>query len=91
MRFDSRELGLRDQFAQLAAVHVPWYHQEETRDPSRAGCRATFVGKLDAGNFHMMLRSRLFTRQPLLVPVQTNCHGSDGTGRAAIDHAASLG
>ena len=35
-----------EQFAQLAAVHAPWYHQEDKRDPGRIGCRATFVGKL---------------------------------------------
>ena len=54
-----------EQFAQLAAVHAPWYHQEETRDPSRVGC-----GKLDAGNFHMILKSRLYASEPVLVPVQ---------------------
>ena len=61
-----------EQFTQLAAVHAPWYHQEETRDPSRVGCQAAFVGKLDAGNFHMILKSRpwLYACEPVLVPIQ---------------------
>ena len=61
------------QFAQLAAVRDACYHKEETRDPSRVDCRATFVGKL-------ILKSRLE------VPVQalTNMsHDREAEVRAA--------
>ena len=59
-----------EQFAQLAAVHTAWFNAAFTTDPTRVGALITFVGGLDAGNFHLQCTSKLFVRSAVVVPIQ---------------------
>ena len=59
-----------EQFAQLAAVHENWWKSSVASSEDDVGVKVTFVDCLEAGNFHVQARSKLFERAPEIVPQQ---------------------
>ncbi|CAE7825222.1 unnamed protein product [Symbiodinium sp. CCMP2592] len=69
----------------LAAAHSHWWHGAVTLDPAKAGVLVSFVGGLDAGNFHVQTESKLFVREPEIVPVKALAEMShDGAAVAPV-------
>ena len=62
-----------EQFAQLAAVHSAWFNAAFTTDRGRVGALITFVGGLDAGNFHIQCT--------LVVPLEALANMSHDRGQ----------
>ena len=58
-----------EQFAQLAAVRQNWWHDADTTVSSEVGVHVSWVGGLEKGNFHVQTESKLFVREPVVVPV----------------------
>jgi len=74
-----------EQFAQLAAAHQGWWHEAVTLDPNQAGVRATFVGGLAPGNFHVQTESKLYVREPEVVATRALAEMThDGGAIAAV-------
>ena len=85
-----------EQFAQLAAVHAPWYHQEETRDPSsgmpsRLPSHVRGEARCKEEKQALRIRTSLGPRAGVRQHVARPGYRGEGTSRAAVHHSASWG